>query len=67
MRYVCVLELGGPGVAATSHGEWEAQAFVQNRGGLEGVQSGSASRRTPSAGEVEIAVDAAGLNFKDIL
>ena len=40
---------------------------VQNRGGLEGVQSGSASRRAPSAGEVEIAVDAAGLNFKDVL
>ncbi|WP_336490447.1 SDR family NAD(P)-dependent oxidoreductase [Methylobacterium nigriterrae] len=38
-----------------------------NTGGLNEMVWGPAERRTPGAGEVEIAVEATGLNFRDVL
>ncbi len=38
-----------------------------NTGGLNEMQWGPAERRAPGRGEVEIAVEATGLNFRDVL
>ena len=38
-----------------------------NTGGLNEMAWGPAERRTPARGEVEIAVEATGLNFRDVL
>ena len=40
---------------------------VPVRGSLEQLACRAGSRRAPGSGEVEIAVRAAGLNFKDVL
>jgi acyl transferase domain-containing protein/acyl carrier protein len=43
------------------------QLSLSNRGNLENLELQPASRRQPSAGEVEIRAIATGLNFRDIL
>ncbi len=40
---------------------------VARRGSLDGLAFQPLARRAPEAGEVEIAVDAVGLNFRDVL
>jgi acyl transferase domain-containing protein/NADPH:quinone reductase-like Zn-dependent oxidoreductase/acyl carrier protein len=44
-----------------------ALRLVNGPGGLDGLVLQPAHRRAPAAGEVEIAVRAAGLNFRDVL
>ncbi len=54
--------------AATHHDEGERTVLrIRERGSLDGLQLQSEARRAPAAGEVEIAVHAAGLNFRDVL
>ena len=43
------------------------QLVIQQKGVLDNLALKSATRRAPEAGEVEIEVQAAGLNFRDVL
>lgn len=44
-----------------------ARLFAAAQGGLDALHVAGVPRRAPAAGEVEIAVRAAGLNFRDVL
>ncbi|MEZ0251638.1 MAG: SDR family NAD(P)-dependent oxidoreductase [Methylobacteriaceae bacterium] len=58
-----------PGRAATTAGEAAPAARLErsNTGGLNEMVWGPAERAAPGPGEVEIAVAATGLNFRDVL
>lgn len=61
-----------PGQAARRHGADAVPAEAarlerSNAGGLNEMEWGPAERRAPGPGEVEIAVEATGLNFRDVL
>ncbi|HEU5072662.1 MAG TPA: acyltransferase domain-containing protein, partial [Polyangiaceae bacterium] len=74
-RYVARLERAGDGVQpATAPAEVSAPAAERafrlelgRRGSLEGLALRAVERRPPKADEVEIEVQAAGLNFIDVL
>ncbi|QDU91227.1 Phthiocerol/phenolphthiocerol synthesis polyketide synthase type I PpsA [Pirellulimonas nuda] len=53
------------GVAAEADGARVAE--IAQRGSIDGVRLARLPRRPLAAGEVEIAVEAAGLNFRDVL
>lgn len=53
--------------AVTAHRHTRRALQISERGTLDKLTLVDETRRTPSAGEVEIAVRAAGLNFRDVL
>ncbi len=57
--------LADAAVASATSSSW--RLVPQARGSLDGFLHQPHARRVPAAGEVEIAVEATGLNFKDVL
>lgn len=57
----------GPGAQGAAAGARPFRLELEKPGSLEHLQLRETCRRSPGAGEVEIAVRAAGLNFKDVL
>lgn len=70
-RLVLRIASGAPGAGAgdlspPSSGAWRLSIADRGRG-LDGLALAPLTRRAPGAGEVEIRVHAAGLNFRDVL
>lgn len=63
--YVARLERFTPG--ATTLPDRPYQLRITERGAIENLSLDTAERRDPGEGEVEIAVRASGLNFRDVL
>ena len=57
------------GAAPASHRDERSREVlrIRERGSIDGLQLQGEPRRAPAPGEVEIAVHAAGLNFRDVL
>jgi acyl transferase domain-containing protein len=56
-----------PKVTVAPAGDQPFRLEVSTAGTLEGLTLRAAARRSPAAGEVEIEVHAAGLNFRDVM
>jgi acyl transferase domain-containing protein/acyl carrier protein/protein-L-isoaspartate O-methyltransferase len=68
-RYVArLVSAPAPGrVPAGDERETPEQLFVETPGNIDGIGFRTVARRTPGPGEVEIRVEAAGVNFRDVL
>ncbi|MGQ0505343.1 MAG: alpha/beta fold hydrolase [Myxococcaceae bacterium] len=64
-RYVARLVRAGAGPIVPHSDNYHLE--IAEKGTLDSLRLSPASRRRPSAGEVEIAVKSSGLNFRDVL